>query len=219
MRVIVPNLDNQLSVCSPPVFITLMIVSLIQRPITVDSESSDHSRITALMCIDFVIKEVENHIAPTKVVFCSDACAVQFKSRFVFKLISTYHPDLLIDWHYNEAHYGKRPMDRIGGTIKNFVFRQVKSGQIIINSAEDFCKAAKQFCPSTTTLLQKSGVILREPSDIEEAPTIQERVRFTSSEDALPRQPEKPKSIFSSYRIARNLFTPKNSPPKKDTGT
>ena len=48
----------------------------------------------------------------------------------------------------------------------------VKSGQIVINSAEDFCKAANQFCPSITTLFQKSDVILGEPSDIEQAPII-----------------------------------------------
>ena len=81
--------------------------SLIKRPITVVSESSDHSRIAALTCIDFVIKEVEKHIALTKVILWSDGCAAQFRSRFVFKLISTYRPDLLIDWHYNEAHHGR----------------------------------------------------------------------------------------------------------------
>ena len=63
-------------------------------------------------------------------------------------------------------------MGGIGSTIKNVVFCQVKLGQIIINSAEDFCKAANQFCPSITTMFQKSDVILSEPSDIEEATII-----------------------------------------------
>ena len=64
------------------------------------------------------------------------------------------------------------PMDGIGGTIKIIVFRQVKSGKTIINSAEDFCKAANQFCPSIATLFQKSEVLLEEPEDIEKAPII-----------------------------------------------
>ena len=62
-------------------------------------------------------------------------------------------------------------MKGIGDAIKH-VFCQVKSGQIILNSTEDFCKAANQFCPSITTLIQKSDVILSEPSDIEEEPII-----------------------------------------------
>ena len=136
------------------------------------SESSEHSRIGALTCIDFVIREVEKHITLTKVILWSDGCAAQFRSRFVFKLISTYHLDLQISWHYNEAHHGKGPMDGIGGTLKNVVFRQVMSGKIIINSAEEFCKAANQFCPSITTLFQKANIIPSEPDDIEKAPII-----------------------------------------------
>ena len=46
------------------------------------------------------------------------------------------------------------------------------SGKIIINSAEEFCKAANQFCPSITTLFQKADVIPSEPDDIEKAPII-----------------------------------------------
>ena len=80
------------------------------------------------MCIDFVIKEVEKHIALTKVILWRDGCAAQFRSCFAFKLIFTYRPEFLIDWDYNEAHHGKRPIDGIGGTIKIIVFRQVKSG-------------------------------------------------------------------------------------------
>ena len=45
--------------------------SLIQRPITVVSESSGHSRISALTFIDLVIKEVEKLIALTKFILWS----------------------------------------------------------------------------------------------------------------------------------------------------
>ena len=63
-------------------------------------------------------------------------------------------------------------MDGIDSTIKNVVFRQVMSDQIMIKSAENFCKAANQFSPSITKLFQKSNVIHSEPSDIEVAPII-----------------------------------------------
>ena len=63
-------------------------------------------------------------------------------------------------------------MDGIGGTMKIVVFRHVKSGRIIVNSAKEFSEAANQFCPSITTLFQRSYAILSEPIDIEEAPII-----------------------------------------------
>ena len=135
------------------------IGDLAKRPITVFSESSVHSRIAALTCIDLVVKEVEKHIKLTKAIIWSDGCTAQFRSRFVFKLLSTYRPDLLIDWHYNEVHHGKGPMDGIGGTIKSVMFRHVKSGRIIVNSAQEFSEAANQFCPSITTLFQRSDAM------------------------------------------------------------
>ena len=69
----------------------------------------------------------------------SDRCASQFRSRFVFTLLSSYRPELLLEWNYNEAHHSKGPIDGIGGTITNAVFRQVKSGKVVINSPIEFC--------------------------------------------------------------------------------
>ena len=109
-------------------------------------------------------------------------------------------------------------MDRIGGTINNVVFRQVKSGQTIIYSAEDFCETSNQFCPSITMLFEKSDVILSVPSDIEEAqiiPGTLNILRFPVSHDVLPLRLEKLKSIFSSNRKERNLVVPKNTSPKR----
>ena len=94
------------------------IGDLVKRPITVVSESSDYSRIAALTCIDFVIKEIEKHMKLTKAIIWSDGCAAQFRSRFFFKLLSTYRhhivPPSTDRWH-------------------NVVLRHVKSGRIIVN--------------------------------------------------------------------------------------
>ena len=67
---------------------------------------------------------------------------------------------------YNEAHHGKGPMDGIGGTIKNMVFTQVKSGRVIINSTEEFSVATNKFVPSIATLFQKEKDLLCEPDDM-----------------------------------------------------
>ena len=68
--------------------------NLVKSPVVVVSESSDHSWIAALTCIDFVIKEVEGLTNLTKFIMWSDGCAAQFRSRFVFKLLANYRRDL-----------------------------------------------------------------------------------------------------------------------------
>ena len=146
--------------------------SLVKRPVCVVSESKDHSRAAALTCIDFVVKEIEKRIPLTKVILWIDGCAAQFRSRFVFKLLADYRPDIQVEWNYNEAHHGKGPMDGIGGTVKNVVYRQVKSGNVTINSVEKFFDAVNRFVPTITTLSQKEDHGLAEPDDINQAPSI-----------------------------------------------
>ena len=53
----------------------------------------------------------------------------QFRSRFVFRLLAgTAMPEKSLSWFYNERHHGKGPMDGVGGTVKNVIFRKIKSG-------------------------------------------------------------------------------------------
>ena len=88
--------------------------------------------------IEHVISEIPNSINTVYVV--SDGCASQFRSRFVFKLLTTTHPEMNLKWHYNEAHHGKGPMDGIGGAVKNAVFRKVLSGAVKISSPKEFAE-------------------------------------------------------------------------------
>ena len=97
--------------------------NLVKRLVAVVSESTNHSRIAALTCIDFMINEVERHTSLTKIIMWSGGCTAQFKSGFVFKLFANYRREVQLQWNYNEAHHGKGPMDDMGGTIKNVVFR------------------------------------------------------------------------------------------------
>ena len=56
--------------------------------------------------------------------------SAQFRSRFIFKLLaSTLFLENENFCFYNERHHGKCPMDVVGGTLKNVVFRKVKSGR------------------------------------------------------------------------------------------
>ena len=77
---------------------------------------------------------VEKETEVKKLIAWSDGCAPQFRSRFVFKLLSSYRPELLLELNYNEAHNGKGPMDGIGKGPWNYnvVFHQVKSRKVVI---------------------------------------------------------------------------------------
>ena len=71
--------------------------NLVKCPIPVNSESSDHSQIAGLTCLNFVIKEVERHTNLTKFIMCSDGCAAKLRSRFIFKLLANYRRDLQLE--------------------------------------------------------------------------------------------------------------------------
>ena len=91
---------------------------------------------------------MEERINPiTKVIAWSDGIRARFRSRFVFMLLSTIDKATDAEWHYNEAHHGKGPMDGVGGTIKNLVFCAVKSGKVSVRDPEEFAKATNDILP------------------------------------------------------------------------
>ena len=150
--------------------------NVVKRPMTIISEISDHSRIVSMSCIHMIIEEIEKAMDLSKVIAWSDGCGAQFHSRFVFKSLSSYRADLITEWNYNEAHHGKGPMDGIDGTIKNVVYQKVKTGKVIVNSAEELHEATNKFIPSVKSLFQTE--LLKEPADIESAPKIPDTLKI-----------------------------------------
>ena len=65
-----------------------------------------------------------------KVFIWSDICASQLRSKFVFTLTTYFDKAIDVEWYYNKSDDGKGPMDGVVGTMKNVVFRKVKSGRI-----------------------------------------------------------------------------------------
>ena len=142
---------------------------------TVISESNEHSRIAAISCVKKVVDCLEEKMAPhplDKIYIWSDDCAAQFRSRYVFALLCHLFPSKHLEWHYNEAHHGKGPMDGIGGTLKNQVFQHVKSGKITIKSPEEFCFHANKIIPSISSMYLPLTDILKEPDNVSQAPAI-----------------------------------------------
>ena len=142
------------------------------KNITVTSNATDHSRIASHTCTMKVIEELGKTVQIKKLNVWSDGCAAQFRSRFVFDLISRIDRKYEIAWFYNERHHGKGPMDGVGGTLKNKVFRDVKSGKIQITSAESFANYAEATIDGIKSLYLPEDEVFDEPSDIEDAPKI-----------------------------------------------
>ena len=83
-----------------------------------------------MSCLQKVVEELERKHRKSYENLCiwSDRMGAQFRSRFVFKLLAgAMLPKKSLTWCYNERHHGKGPMDGVGGTVKNAVYREVKS--------------------------------------------------------------------------------------------
>ena len=132
-----------------------------------------------MSCLKKVIDTVEMECGKsfTNVVLWSDGMDTQFRSRFIFQLLAgTMFLNKSLCWFYNEGHHGKVPMDDVGGTIKNVIFRKVKSGQIVVHTPKEFSDAAMKFVSSIITVyLPKSDEIV-EPESIHQAPSIPEKL-------------------------------------------
>ena len=132
-----------------------------------------------MSCLKKMIDTVETECGKsfTNVVLWSDGMGTQFRSRFIFQLLAgTMFLNKSLCWFYNEGHHGKVPMDDVGGTNKNVIFRKVKSGQIVVHTPKEFSDAAMKFVSSIITVyLPKSDEIV-EPESIHQVPSIPETV-------------------------------------------
>ena len=84
-------------------------------------------------------------------------------------LLSAIHQAIDVECHYNEAVHGKGPMDGVGGTIKNLVFRAVKSGKVSVRGPEEFAKVTNDIIPSIRSLYMPVEDMLDEPAEVTNA--------------------------------------------------
>ena len=151
---------------------------MICESVTISSELSDHSRAAAITSVLTVIdhlREKHQHL-PLKtnpIVWC-DGFSAQFRSQFVFKLLSSIESSLNNTWCYNGRHHGKGPIDSIGGTLKNCVYRDVMSGKYVIDTLKQFAEHADRAVKSITSLYLSAEDVLIEPDDIEASPRIKD---------------------------------------------
>ena len=99
--------------------------------------------------------------------------ALNFDPDFFFQLLAgTMFLNKSLCWFYDERHHGKVPMDDVGGTIKNVIFRKVKSGQIVVHTPKEFSAAAMKFLPSIITVYLSRSNETVKPESIHQAPSI-----------------------------------------------
>ena len=130
-----------------------------------------------MSCLKKVIDTVETECSKsfTNVVLWSDGMGTQFRSRFIFQLLAgTMFLNKSLCWFYNEGHHGKVPMDNVGGTNKNVIFRKVKSGQIVVHTPKEFSDAAMKFVLSIITVYLPKSDEMFQPESIHQASSIPE---------------------------------------------
>ena len=79
---------------------------------------------------------------------------------------------LNMSWFYYECQHVKGPMDGLGGTEKNIVFRDSESGKCAINSPKKFAKYANKRVESITTLYLPECKLFVESNEVAKAPKI-----------------------------------------------
>ena len=101
------------------------------------------------------------------VVLWSDGMDTQFRYRFIFQLLpGTMFLNKSLCWFYNEGHHGKVSMDDVSGTIKNVIFRKVKSSQIVVHTPKEFSDAAMRLVASIITVYLPKLDEIVEPGSI-----------------------------------------------------
>ena len=96
-------------------------------PITLTTEEKVKRRAASMSCVNKVITHSINKINQTisNIYIVCDGCPTQFRSKFVFNFLIFFQKDVSLEWHCNQTHHEKGPMDDIVGTIKNLVYRVV----------------------------------------------------------------------------------------------
>ncbi|XP_071943945.1 uncharacterized protein [Antedon mediterranea] len=106
------------------------------------SDNLVHSKETVVSYIDEVLEQLPETV--TFVSLWSDGPASQFKNRFIVAAIQPLQAKhkVTLRWNYFATSHGKGPVDGIGGSVKRFVWGQVRTRKTIVSDAKSFVSAA-----------------------------------------------------------------------------
>ena len=153
-------------------FYSLLLEKITNRVLNENSiESKENNRAAALTCLKIVVEKAEeiNVAKYEKIIIWSDGCSAQFRSRFVFRLLTDdFFYGGEFTWNDNKKKHGKGPMDGVGGTVKNIIFCKFKLGFVTIDSLFEFHQAILKFVPSIGSAFLIDTDVLNEPENIEQ---------------------------------------------------
>ena len=130
----------------------------------------------------------------------SDGMGAQFWSRFLFQILAcAIFQEKHLVWCCNECHHGKGPMDGVGGTVKNVIFRKVISGKVVIYSPQEFAEAVKKFVPAIHAVYLPKSENIVEPVGIESARKIKDTLKIHKFERKVDPNGNK---YINFYKIA-----------------
>ena len=144
-----------------------------KKAISVTSETSDHSRSVSVSCLQKVIhfvREKYTHL-PLKlnVIVWSDGCAAQFRSRYVFFLLSNLKCQLTLAGSITSSIMGKVPWMGLVA-LSRMLCTMMLSQERIINDAKDLpsmpIKQSREFHPcicrvTTLSLSRRKSIQLQ----------------------------------------------------------
>ena len=129
------------------------------------TEEKDKCRAASMSCVNKINQTISN------VCIVSDGCAAQFRSRFALNFLILFQKNVSLEWHYNEAHHGKGPMDGINGTIKSLVYRKVLSGDVVIDTRKKLAEFTNEITNVDCLFLSKEQ-LLKKPEEVAKAAPI-----------------------------------------------
>lgn len=74
----------------------------------------------------------------------SDGPSSQFKQRYLFSNLYLFEQDhnLKLTWNFFATSHGKGVVDRIGGTVKRTVWRNIRAGKVFVSTPEEYASIA-----------------------------------------------------------------------------
>ena len=164
------------------------------------TERSEHDRVASMSCLQKVVEEIElkNGKSYENLYVWSDEMGAHFRSRFVFQILAcAIFQEKHLVWCYNERHHREGPMDGVGGTVKNVIFKKVKSGKVVIYLPQEFAEAVKKFVPAIHAVYLPESENIVEPVGMKSARKIKDTLKIHKFERRVDPNGPKVDPIFT----------------------
>jgi len=101
-----------------------------------------------------LLDAVSKTISFKQVHYWSDGTSAQFKNRFNLASVLYHSLDFgtQATWSFFETAHGKGAVDGVGGAVKHAVWRAILQDCAVVNSAEEFARAAENECLTVKVL-------------------------------------------------------------------